>query len=150
MAAMNQTDIVFPVVGMNLRPIRPYLYVTRTLHDFTIANYAGLKDFSKGQDGHLHCDSSGNCFTAVDYRIIHGIGPLLGWNIFLNRTVRVECELIHTDRQLTVDELRETILIALATSFDRLLDEEADEIRQELVHAKTHGGLINVLRSNGY
>lgn len=55
-------------------------------------------------------DSTGTEYVVETVRKLHGIGPFWGFNIFLNRTVRIDITLVETGKQLGVDEVRRLVI----------------------------------------
>jgi hypothetical protein len=101
---MNATDISYPALYF----AQGLATVAVDKDGLTICNTAGLK---RGcYDRMLVVDSNGIGRRVKGARKLHGVGPFWGYNIFLNRRIRVELVFDGEPFPMSVDDVRRLVL----------------------------------------
>ncbi len=104
MVPMKESDITFPVLCKHKNTI----FSVRTCDALTNTTTAAIRG------GLFEClyiiDSSGRTFTVTNATVLHGIGPVWGFNVFFNRKVKVKLEMQENFEKLGVDDVRRLVL----------------------------------------
>jgi hypothetical protein len=100
---MEAINLEFPVICR----CKNTIFTSNSLDALTETTTAAIR--SGLFDGLKIIDSTGNEYTVENIRRLQGIGPLWGFNIFLNRKMRIEIELKNEVRLVDVNELRRIV-----------------------------------------
>jgi hypothetical protein len=106
---LNPDSATFPTLSLS----KGVALVSRSPAELTTCRIAGLR---RGWFSDLLLvDSSGRGWKIGGARKLHGVGPLWGYNIFLNQKIRVELVLAKGPFTVSVDDLRERVLKSFRT-----------------------------------
>lgn len=101
---MTASDLKFPVICIYKNTIVTF----RTQDELTSTTTAALR--SDLFYGLRIVDSSGKEYTVKNVEKLQGIGPFWGYNVFLNRTVRIDLEINDDPKALSVDDVRRLVI----------------------------------------
>lgn len=106
---LNPDSATFPTLSLS----KGVALVSRSPAELTTCRIAGLR---RGWFSDLLLvDSSGRGWKIGGARKLHGVGPLWGYNIFLNQKIRVELLLSKGPFAVSVEDLRERVLKSFRT-----------------------------------
>jgi hypothetical protein len=106
---LDLASATFPTLSLS----KGVALVSRGPADLTTCRSAGLR---RGwYNDLLLVDSSGQGWQIGGARKLHGVGPLWGYNIFLNQKIRVELLLSKGPLAVSVGDLRERVLKSFRT-----------------------------------
>ncbi len=138
---MTARDLVYPVLFLD----KDSLSGARTEESLTattaIAFRAGFFN------GLRVIDSNGRQYTVTKARRLHGVGPFWGYNIFLNRTIRVEIDLCESGEALDVEAVRHLALREFQNWHGWETRGDFDELRMGVERASTVGEIIRLVTS---
>lgn len=138
---MTANDLTFPVVCIYRGTIFTSSAVDALTRTTTAALRGGLFN------GLRIVDSAGKEYTVKNARKLHGIGPLWGFNIFLNRTVRVDIEIDDNVKTLNVDEVRRLVLRDFRNWHGWESRGDFDELKAAVEMASTVAEIIRMIAS---
>jgi hypothetical protein len=102
------TDLKFPIIYFN----RFTFYIEHSADNLTITTKAGLKN--RLFENLTIIDSNSKLFQVKSARKLHGIGPLWGYNIFLNQKIKIELSFSPTVKEVSLSDLKSMILKSFA------------------------------------
>ena len=97
------SDLNFPVIYFN----KYTFYVEPDANKLTVTTKAGIKN--KLYENLTIIDSSGKLYKVKSARKLHGVGPLWGYNIFLNQKIKVELDFSPTVKEASIEELKKMV-----------------------------------------
>lgn len=135
------SELVYPVLVL----YRDTLYAEET-EDFltkttSVALRKGLFNESK------IIDSNGRQYIVTKARKLHGVGPFWGYNIFLNRWIRVALDLRSSGETLSVDGVRSLVLNDFQNSPNWQTRDDFQELLAAVERASTIAEIIGLVAS---
>ena len=138
---MTASDLTFPVVCV----YKGTIFTSKTLDALTRTTTAALRG---GLFNGLHIvDSTGKEYTVKNAQKLHGIGPFWGFNVFLNRTVRVDIEIDDDPKMLSADEVRRLVLRDFRIWHGWESRGDFDELKAAVENASTVAEIIRLVTS---
>ncbi len=101
---INMDEVSFPV----LCKYKNMIFASRSLDALTDTTSSAVKGGLFDQM--VVVDSSGTQHTVVKAKVIGGIGLFFGFNIFLNRRIRVNLEFRRDFRKWTLEDVKDVVL----------------------------------------
>lgn len=136
---MTANDLVFPVLHIYRGSLSP----ARSLELLTTTTSVALR---KGFfDGLTIVDSLGKEAVVQQAKKLHGVGPFWGFNVFLNRTIRVELSLQETGRILGVEEVRALVLREFQVWHGWESRGDFDELKASVENAQSVAEIIRLV-----
>jgi len=102
------TNLRFPIIYFN----RFTFYVEPSADNLIVTTTAGLKN--RLFENLTIVDSNGKLYRVNDAKKLHGIGPLWGYNIFLNQKIKIELDFSPDVKDVSLLELKDMILKSFA------------------------------------
>lgn len=93
-------------------------------------------------------DSSGIEAKVVAASKIRGIGPLRGWNLFLNQRIYVSLDVEATGKTCTADELRQFVLAEFRSWGGWKSREDFDGLKAAVLNATSCSEILRLLTSH--
>lgn len=137
---MTVADFVFPVLCF----WRDYFRVEESLTSLISTTRAGLRHGMF--DRLLIVDRTGMSQLIRTARKVSAIGPMRGYNVFLNQNIRVELIPDGGSFQSSVDEVRDRVIRGFSAMDDRWIGrDDYYQMRRNVMHADTVDVIISAL-----
>jgi len=136
---MTASDLTFPVICI----YKGTIFTSSTLDALTQTTTAAINGGLF--DGLQIVDSSGKIYTVKSVKKLHGIGPFCGFNIFLNRTVRVKIEFEDGHETLGVDDVRRIVIGDFQRWQGWQTREDFDQLKTSVEKASTVAEIIRLI-----
>lgn len=137
--AVNVDAIEFPALLLHPR----YGYTVRSTEQLTETTRHGL---SHGEfESLLIVSRSGRAYPVAGARKVGTIGPLGGWNIFLNQRVRVELIAAGEPYDIDVEDLRARVFESFRTWHGWESAENFEELESQVLGAASVAAIIDAL-----
>jgi len=136
---LNLASVVFPTVSFS----KGVALVSRRSTDLATCRMAGLR---RGWFNDLQLvDSSGKGWQVDGARKLHGVGPLWGYNIFLNQQIKIDLLSSKGPFAVSVDDLRERVLRSFRTWHGWEEDGTYDALKADIGRAHSVSEIISLL-----
>jgi hypothetical protein len=138
---MTASDLAYPVLFL----YKDALAGVRTEEALTTTTSVALR--AGFFDGLRVIDSEGRQYTVTKARFLHGVGRFWGYNIFLNRRIRVAIDLLESGEVLNVDAVRGLVLREFRSWHGWQAGGDFDELQRGVERASTVGEIIRLVAS---
>lgn len=135
---MTIDDLEFPILTFN----QGIVLIEQSADAFTLCERGVIKRWYCGL---LIVDSYGRAARVTDVRVLHPVGPLWGYNIWLRQKVRVELVLTEESPAMPLEDVKRRVTSALKRSLGSVDPDYATQIRRELDDAPGVPEIIDLL-----
>ena len=136
---MTVSDLQFPVLCF----WRHLFRVEKTVETFTTTTKAGLKN--RMFENVLVIGSDGQAARVKSANKLHGVGPLWGFNIFLNQRIKVDPVFDGEQFSVSVDEVRKRVLDSFRKWHGWQTRADFDELKAAIEKAETVAEVVRLV-----
>jgi hypothetical protein len=128
--------------------VRGMVFPVRSADDATQCTKPALKNgyFS----GQLMVDSTGKAVKVKGAKKLHGVGPLWGYDIFLNQKIKVELILEGQSTQIEINDVRGRVLKALRGRQGWDASGDSEELIASVEKARSISQIANIVTDAYY
>lgn len=136
---MNAIEFDFPIICFD----RDSLRVRKDWDSLVTTTTAGVKN--RMFDNILIVDANGTAVRVKSARKLHGVGPFWGYNIFLNRRIRVELVFDGEPFPMSVDDVRRLVLDSFRKWHGWRTRGDFKELKASVQNAQSVGEIIRLV-----